>query len=285
MLFTGLTLLLLIVPVPVNAQGKQQKDISWNGANGQQRTLKALPRNILRDQKFLWLRPFRLKRADLPWTAAILGTTAGMIAIDRPAAQKLSDNPPGGGFSFSHRGGQVSGGLTDFGIAGAFYLTGRWRGDEHARTTGLLGLQAVADSMIIIEILKTASQRPRPTQNGGSLRNHNADGAFFAGGRSFPSGHATEAWALATVVAGRYRHRRWAPPTAYGLAGLTAVLRVTGRKHFPGDAFVGSVLGYLIGRHVLHTASSSPSGTSRQLHLLPYTPRAGGTALSVAWVF
>ncbi len=186
-------LLLLIVPIPVKAQDKQSEDLSGESANSQHRTIKVLPRHILRDQEFLWLRPFRLKRADLPWAAAILGTTAGLIANDRRAGQELSDDPPGGGFTFSRRGGQVSGGLTDLGIAGAFYLAGRWRGDEHARNTGLLGLQAVADSIIIIEILKTASQRPRPTQTGGRLRNHNADGEFFAGGRSFPSGHSAEA--------------------------------------------------------------------------------------------
>lgn len=280
-----MTLLLLILPVPIEGQGKQEKNLSSKGAYSQHRSLKELPRNILRDQAFLWLRPFRLKRSDVPWAAAIIGTSAGLIAIDRPVGQELSDDPPGGGFAFSRRGGQFGGGLTDFGIAGTFYLVGRWRDDEHARNTGLLGLQAVADSLIMVEILKTASQRPRPTLPGGDLRNHNADGEFFAGGRSFPSGHSAEAWALATVVADRYRHRRWVPPTAYGMAGLCAVLRVSGRKHFPGDIFVGSVLGYLIGRHVLHSASSGPADSSRQWNLVPYMPRTGGAALGVAWEF
>lgn len=248
-------------------------------------TLKDLPRNILRDQKFLWLRPFRMKRADAPWATGLLGTTAGLMAIDRPVGQELSDAPPGAGFAFSRRVEQLGGGLTDFGIAGAFYLVGRWRGDERARATGLLGFQAVADSLIMVAILKTASQRPRPTLADGRVRNHNADGGFFVGGRSFPSGHAAEAWALATVVAHQYRHRRWVPPTAYGLAGLVAVSRVTARKHFPADIFVGSVLGYLIGRHVYHSASCEQTETSRLWHLLPYTPREGGIGLMLTWEF
>ncbi|MFQ5664450.1 MAG: phosphatase PAP2 family protein [Terriglobia bacterium] len=248
-------------------------------------TLKGLPGNILRDQKFLWLRPFRSKRSDIPWAVALLGTTAALIAIDRPVGQELSDSPPGAGFAFSRRVGQLGGGLTDFGVAGTFYLVGRWRGNERARTTGLLGLQAVADSLIVVEILKTASQRPRPTRAGGRLRNHNADGEFFAGGRSFPSGHAIEAWALATVVAHQYRQRRWVAPTAYGLAGLVAVARVTQRKHFPADIFVGSVLGYLIGSHVAHAASLGPSSTPRRWHLLPSMPRGGGAAVTFSWEF
>ncbi len=131
-------------------------------------TLKKLPRNILRDQEFLWLRPFRLRHADLPWVAGILGTSAGLVAIDRMVGQELSDTPPGAGFAFSRRVGQLSGAATDLGVSAAFYLIGRRQGNERTRTTGLLGFQAVTDSLIVVEVLKTASQRPRPTGN--SLR-------------------------------------------------------------------------------------------------------------------
>jgi membrane-associated phospholipid phosphatase len=247
--------------------------------------LTELPRAILRDQTFLWLRPFRLQRDDVPWAAAILGTTAGLIAIDRRVGQGLSDTRPGGGFAFSHRVGQLGDALTDFGVAGAFYLVGHWRGEERARTTGLLGLQAVTESLVVVEVIKTASRRPRPTLLGGRTRNHNADGEFFTGGRSFPSGHAAEAWSLATVIAEQYQHRRWVPPTAYSLAGLVAISRVGARRHFPADVFVGSVLGYLIGRHVSHGPPSGSSGKPRSLRLLPYIPPSGGSGLVVSWEF
>lgn len=191
--------------------------------------------------------------------------------------------PPGAGFAFSRRVGQLGGGLTDYGVAGAFYLIGRLRHDERARTTGLLGLRAVTDALIIIEVLKTVTQRPRPTRAGGRLRNHNADGEFFSGGRSFPSGHAAEAWALATVIAHQYRHHRWVPPTAYGLAGLVALARVTQRKHFPADVFVGGVLGYLIGRHVFHSVGQPRVPTSHRWHLSPAVLPEGGVAISLSW--
>lgn len=263
----------------------QDRSAASKARVGTPRKLKDLPRNILRDQKFLWLRPFRLKRADVPWVAAISGTSAGLIAIDRPVGQELSDAPPGAGYAFSRRVSQLGGGLMDFSVAGAFYIVGQWRSNERARTTGLLGLQAVADSLIIVTIMKTASQRPRPTRNGSRLRNHNADGEFFTGGRSFPSGGAAQAWALATVVAHQYRHRGWVPPTAYGLAGLVAVARVSHRKHFPADIFVGSVLGYLIGRHVVNAAHTGPSQKLARWQLMPYTLPDGGLAFRFSWEF
>lgn len=46
--------------------------------NRQAITLSALPRNILNDQKFLWVQPFRRKGVDLRWRAAMVGITAGL---------------------------------------------------------------------------------------------------------------------------------------------------------------------------------------------------------------
>jgi len=214
---------------------------------------KGLPRQVLRDQKFLWLRPFRLKKTDAPWVVALGGTTAALIATDARLARELSQGPPGGGFAFNRRVSQLGGGAGDLSVAGAFYLIGHWRGNERARTTGLLGFRAFADSFIIVQTLKTVTQRPRPTKEGGTVRIDNAEGDFFEGGRSFPSGHSAEAWAVATVVACQYRHKRWMAVAAYSLAGLVSVSRLFERKHFPSDVFVGTALGFMVGRHVCHS--------------------------------
>lgn len=259
-------------------------------SSGEPPQLKQLPRRILRDQKFLWLRAFRLRRTDLPPTSALLATTASLIGLDRPVAQELSDSPPGAGYKFSRRVGQLGGGVPVASLAGTFYLVGRGRGDERSRAAGLLGLEALADAVVIVQLLKTATQRPRPTHPGGRVRIHNADGEFFSGGRSFPSGHAAQAWAFATVVAHEYRHRRWVPPASYALAGLVAVARVTERRHFPSDAFVGSALGYLIGRHVCHAyaqeTSARGTGTRRRAPQIALeVPAGGGAAVVLHWVF
>ncbi|MBZ5514166.1 MAG: phosphatase PAP2 family protein [Acidobacteriia bacterium] len=254
---------------------------SSNAAYG----MRALPGAILRDQKFIWLRPFRMQRKDAPWLAVIVGATAGLIATDRRVGQSLTRSPPGAGYAFSNRAGQLGSGFVDTGVAGAFYLAGRWRQDENARLTGLQGFQAFADSFIVVEVLKVVTQRPRPAQPGGRVRIHNAEGQFFTGGYSFPSGHAAGAWAVATVVAERYRHRPWVPAIAYSLAGLGATARITDRRHFPSDVFVGSVVGYLIGRHVARQRSSESSTRRSHLCLQPYTPTGRGSALELSWQF
>ena len=270
--------------VPSKSEGHTPSRPVANPAQPQ-RTIKEVPRQIIRDQEFLWLRPFRLKRSDLPWLGFMVGTTAGLIAIDRRVGQGLSDSPPGGGYTFSRNVGRFGGPWTDLGIAGAAYLAGRRGGDQHSETAGLLGLEAVGDSLVVVEFLKFATQRPRPTFAGGDVRDHNAEGTFFAGGTSFPSGHAASSFALATVVSERYREKHWVAPVAYGLASLVATSRITMRTHFPSDVFVGAALGVMIGRHVAHGAGRSTHERSLHSKLLPTVSAAGGTTLTLVWEF
>jgi membrane-associated phospholipid phosphatase len=293
--------LLLLLPFPVALRAEEQPqagqqagaptDSDRTSASQpaqtprQHLTLKDLPRQVILDQKFLWLRPFRSTLADAPWIGGIVAGAGTLMATDRRIGQGLSDTPPGSGYRFSRTVGRLGSPLTGAGIAGVIYLVGRGRGDERAQTTGLLGWEAVADSLLIVEVLKNATQRPRPTFSGGSVRNHNADGEFFAGGRSFPSGHAAGAWAVAAVIAQRHGNRRWLPPVAYGLAGFVSVSRITQRRHFPSDVFVGATLGYLIGRHVARSAEPDATAKRSRLNVSPYLPLGGGTALAVSWEF
>jgi len=50
------------------------------------------------------------------------------------------------------------------------------------------------------------------------------------------------------VVARRYRHDRWVPYAAYGLAATVGLSRMTLSKHFPSDVFFGAALGYSVAR-------------------------------------
>jgi membrane-associated phospholipid phosphatase len=61
---------------------------------------------------------------------------------------------------------------------------------------------------------------------------------------AFPSGHATAAFAVATVFAHRYRQHRWVPWVAHDVASVISFSRVT--THFPSDVFVGAALGFAI---------------------------------------
>jgi membrane-associated phospholipid phosphatase len=202
-------------------------------------------KNILSDQRAIWTAPFRVGKSDAKWLVPLGLSTAALIATDRNTAGELAE---GGDHSTRLRISRDISRGGDFyvtgGIAAAFYLVGRGAKNDRARETGLLGAEALINSGILVEALKTISQRPRPPVD-------DASGEFFDGGKSFPSGHAISVWSLATVIALEYGHHR--PLVRFGVYGLATAVslsRYTGRNHFLSDALVGSALGYGIGRFV-----------------------------------
>jgi undecaprenyl-diphosphatase len=66
---------------------------------------------------------------------------------------------------------------------------------------------------------------------------------------SFPSGHATFAWALAVVLASKEPRARW---LFYGLAFLISLSRIYLGVHYPSDVVVGTLVGLGIGLFSLH---------------------------------
>jgi membrane-associated phospholipid phosphatase len=132
-------------------------------------------------------------------------------------------------------------------VAGSIWIAGLISNNPHQKETGVLTLEALTDAMPIYTVLQVVGGRERPgegTGNGRFLQKHWIDG-------SFPAGHAMFDWTMATIIAHEYP-RWWVKVLAYGTAATVSVTRFTAHDHFAGDTLVGTVLGYLIGRHIFH---------------------------------
>ena len=201
-------------------------------------------RNIVHDQVKIFTSPARIRRSDLEYLVPLAMGTAALIVTDETTS------------SWVHRGGSLppvshavsyAGSIyATGGIAAGFYLFGRASHDDHARETGRLSAQALIDTVIVTEVLKYAMGRQRPDFG-------NGEGHFFDHGKSFPSGHASSAWAVATVVSYEYQRHPWIKYGAFAAAAAVSMSRYTGRNHFLSDVLVGSSIGYGIGRFVYKT--------------------------------
>lgn len=201
-------------------------------------------KNILRDQKAIWTAPFHVERSDAKWIVPSAVGFMALIATDRTTGDEIGET---NGQISASRDVSYAGSVYGLGaIAGGFYLFGRRNHDYRARETGLLSAEALIDSLIVEGALKEITQRGRPMT--GVERSE-----FFEGGSSFPSGHSTQVWAVATVVANEYKHRRAVQFAAYGLATAVSVARFTSQKHYISDVVAGSALGFGIGRYVYAT--------------------------------
>lgn len=128
-------------------------------------------------------------------------------------------------------------------LAAVPFIAGCAGGHEHSRRAGFAALEAMGYGVGTDLLLKAAFNRRYVTAS-------TNPGDFWAGGKSFPSGHAAATWGAASALARQYPHNRTLKWAAFGLAATTSLLRIPARKHFPSDVLIGGTLGYLIGAEI-----------------------------------
>jgi membrane-associated phospholipid phosphatase len=141
-------------------------------------------------------------------------------------------------------------------LTALFYVYGKPADNPRARDTARIGIEALADAEITINVLKAVTQRPRPETKDTNI-------SFWRGGDAFPSGHSIQSWALARVVSREFSDNRFVPFLAYGLASTVSVARVAGRRHSPSEAFLGSAMGFFIGDYVYRAPPRALEEVSR----------------------
>jgi len=251
----GLRLVCLLVAA--SAAFPQGTGAAGDGRTDETESLKPLverlARNIGQDQKQIWTSPFHITRKNARWWLTFGAGTGLLIATDRRTSRQLPNTADQ--VAVSSHVSQVGAVYTLIPAAGGLYVSGLLAHDAKLRETGLLGGEALADALIVSEALKLAAGRQRPLEGDGG-------GHFFHAGASFPSGHAIESFALASVISHQYGNRKAVAVLAYGLAGLVSASRFSARKHFASDILAGGAMGWFIGRHVSET-HQDPSRAKR----------------------
>jgi membrane-associated phospholipid phosphatase len=124
--------------------------------------------------------------------------------------------------------------------------------DDKARSTALKGVEAYIFGFVSAQILKQLTHRHRPYQED-PPNPYLWDGPFEPiSNSSFPSGHSTVAFAVATVLATAYSKTIWVPIVCYTFAALTAASRVYQNDHWISDVFIGSAVGFAIGHTIVN---------------------------------
>jgi hypothetical protein len=184
-------------------------------------------KNILEDQKAIWTAPLHIERADTKWIVPGGIGLMALITTDRITGDEMAefDRQVGTSRAISHIGSIYGLGA----VAGTFYLFGRKNNDARARETGLLSAEALVNSFLVSSAIKGITQRVRPA-----------------------TGHSTQVWAVATVIASEYHDRRSVQIAAFATASAVSVARFAQHKHYLSDVLAGSALGYGIGKYVYH---------------------------------
>ncbi|MGA7293639.1 MAG: phosphatase PAP2 family protein [Terriglobales bacterium] len=223
-----------------DASSAQPRPASSDKSISDQNTHPSVLRRVARDQKEIYAAPFH--RRNLKWDLLFLAATGGLLAGDKHISGAVSPDHATTSQDISNVGLYSM----TASVAG-LWLSSLKTHDDHARETGYLAAEAFANTAALVGLTQLIAGRERPTEG-------NGDGRFWqnnALSSSFPSGHSSFTWTMASVVAHEYP-KPWVRWLVYGTATTVSVTRVTGLKHFPSDVEVGGVFGYLIGRQIFN---------------------------------
>ena len=136
-----------------------------------------------------------------------------------------------------------------------------YSGNPKHLDTALLAAESQLLALAFSEAIAFSISRSRPPGSSNPFR-------FEFGNASFPSSHASQAFAVAAVFADRYEAP--VPVIAYGLAGLVGVSRLIQDKHWASDVAAGAVLGWAVGTAL----SSRHSKSHGYLDFFPFADPA-----------
>jgi hypothetical protein len=191
---------------------------------------------------------------------AVVGTA---IVLDGPLHDEMQRRPGNNSFMLhvERFGAEYS-----IGVIGSFYLAGSMTDNKTAVMVAQDSLTAsIIASGLITPAIKIATGRSRPYEEAGTY-NFQGLGANKLNS-SFPSGHTTEAFALASVISAHY-DEAWIKNTAYTVASLVGIARIYHDAHFASDVLAGALIGNWVGTSV---ATHNQSRRERNVILLPET--------------
>ncbi len=177
-------------------------------------------------------------------TAGLLAAgVAGSMVLDHRVRHVFAD---GGGSAKVARFGNGFGSRDGILVEIGWFLTGWLLDDPQMARTGANMMEADAFSAATTSVVKVATGRLRPNATSGN-------GHWLDGGKSFPSGHVTSAFARATAFAESSAHPAWwRRGLAYGLAATTVYARLHDNKHWLSDTAAGALVGAGSALFVVH---------------------------------
>lgn len=230
---------------PFERQPKQRGDLTfnWNYFKG-----------IFTDTAHIVTSPARWGLSDWFRASLVVGGTSIFFAVDEDINEWFQDNRDNDTDNWAEVFEPLGNGAVSVPVLAVFYIAGELADSSKIKRVALLSLEGFAITGLLTTVIKFATGRARPNQLGNN--SDDWDGFSFSGNHSFPSGHTSTAFAIATVFANEYEEQIWVPPVAYTLSTLTGLSRMNDRKHWASDVFFGAALGYFISKTILKLHSA-----------------------------
>ncbi|MEA3560311.1 MAG: phosphatase PAP2 family protein [Candidatus Omnitrophota bacterium] len=202
-----------------------------------------------RDARYIATSPARLDKSSLFSIALIGSAIGGLMVVDEDIRKytRSHHNRATNDF-FSDYIDPLGDGRYGAAILGLFYLGGTFFDNARARETAIMGIESMACAGALSSLGKLLIGRQRPKRNKGAFDYTGPSSKSYKS--SFPSGHTTMAFSLASVIAEQYDNI-FIDILSYGAASAVGFQRVYDDNHWVSDVFAGAALGTIIGKTIV----------------------------------
>jgi hypothetical protein len=219
-----------LLAFPLTVLGADTAEVTKSElVDDERRTLARFPANIGRG----FIGVFQ-KQSLRPFLVGVAATGLSTLLDDEVRDAIADDDDEAADFSGDYLG-PVGLGLVTLGM----FIGGRYSEDPRFRDMSYDLSVAFVVNLGYTGALKAAIGRERPNESDDD---------------SFPSGHTSNAFTLASVASAHYGNSVGVP--AYGLASLIGLSRIRGNAHWLSDVVAGAALGHLVGRAVVRQNGS-----------------------------
>jgi hypothetical protein len=207
----------------------------------------AFGRRLLWDTGYILTAPARWDACDWGKFGLFTAGTGAALGLDSPVdTWSRVKNPRSNTEADIENAIQKFGEIAGVGgVVGGSYLFGLVTDNRQAKLMAFdVAEGLIITNLVFVEPLKAITGRDRPNTGNGPYD-------WFAGGKSFPSGHTATAFSLAAGVSMYADDSLWVAIPAYTLATGVGFSRIRADAHFLSDVFVGAVIGVVSTRTVI----------------------------------
>ncbi|MCX5786576.1 MAG: phosphatase PAP2 family protein [Elusimicrobia bacterium] len=251
--------------------------VFYSGVNARaaEPEISSFPGDVLKETGRVFTSPARMSPADGYWLAGLAGGGLLIYSMDGQIRHAFKKNKSSFNDSAANTLEKLGNGAYDLGFLGVYGAAGCLLKKPEMTGTAMLAAESFAAANAAGTVVKVMAGRARPYagEGKGGFTPFHAKTAYT----SFPSGHATSAFSVASVIAARYESTA-VGIIAYSLASGVAMQRIYADKHWASDVFAGAALGTVVGRAVVKNAKTKKEKTA---YLLPVFAPGYSGALAV----
>jgi membrane-associated phospholipid phosphatase len=197
-------------------------------------------------------------RENIPLALAGAGATLVAFALDQSVQNYFEDHQPLG--SSDKTGARIGKAYVLGAAAAGLFIAGEIIGDRKLADTGMVSAEAMVVDVVVVEMLKYATQRKRP--NGGD-------------NMSFPSGHASATATFAASVSEMYDWNLAIAVPLYAVTAYVGATRIQSGEHHFSDVVAGIALGTVIGKSFAVYTKKKRTGPRTGLQVVGIVPLFG----------